>query len=182
MKVASSPPFIPENPSACKVIQGLFMNDKYADIVFEIGGKEQPKNNEMKIAKTAPVTFPAHRNIVASCSSILADLCQLHKGKTPIEITGVSLYVFRLLLSYIYGIKVLDDDMRSHAREIIDAADKFGVIGLKLEAEASLVEYTIFTMENVMELILYADSKCCALLKEAAVAYLVENKAVGLCV
>ena len=34
------PPFIPENPSACKMIQGLFMNDKSANIVFEVGGNK----------------------------------------------------------------------------------------------------------------------------------------------
>jgi hypothetical protein len=74
MKVASPPPFIPENQSACKVIQGLFNDEESSDIVFEVGGEEQPKDNAMKIAKTAPVTFPAHLIIVASCSSILADM------------------------------------------------------------------------------------------------------------
>jgi hypothetical protein len=32
-------------------------------------------------------------------------------------------------------------------------------------------------MENVMELLLYDDSKNCALLNEAAIDYIVENKA-----
>jgi hypothetical protein len=66
--------------------------------------------------------------------------------------------------------------MKSHAREIIDAADKYGVINLKLEAEANLVEATTFTIENVMELLLYADSKNLALLKEAAMDFIVGNK------
>jgi hypothetical protein len=35
--VSIPPPFIPENPSACKIIQGLFMDAKYSDIVFEVG-------------------------------------------------------------------------------------------------------------------------------------------------
>jgi hypothetical protein len=86
--------------------------------------------------------------------------------------------VFHLLLSYIYGLKISDDDMKSHTREIIDAADKYRVVNLKLEAEAYFVKTTTFTMENVMELLLYAESKNCALLKEAAMDYIVENKAV----
>jgi len=56
--------------------------------------------------------------------------------------------------------------MKSHSKQIIDAADKYGVVNLKLEAEASFVECATFTIENVMELLLYAESKNCALLKE----------------
>jgi hypothetical protein len=80
-------------------------------------------------------------------------------------------------LNYIYGGKVSDDDMKSHAEEIIEAADKYGVVNLKLEAEARLVEGTTFTIENVKELLIYAESKNCALLKEAAMDYVVTNKA-----
>ena len=76
-----------------------------------------------------------------------------------------------------YGGKVSDDDMKSHAKELVDAADRYGVSSLKLEAEASIVEDTNITMDNVMELLLYSDSKNCALLKEAAMDFLVENKA-----
>jgi hypothetical protein len=76
-----------------------------------------------------------------------------------------------------YGGKLSEDDMKSHAKEIIDAADKYGVVNLKLEAEASFVVGTTFTIENVMELLLYAESKNCALLKEASMDYIVENKA-----
>jgi len=66
--------------------------------------------------------------------------------------------------------------MKSHAKEIIDAAHKYGVVDLKLEAEASLVRATTFNMENLLDLLLFADSKNCALLKEAAMDYMVDNK------
>ena len=36
------PPFIPENPVA-QMIQGVFMDEKYSDIVFEVVGEEEPK-------------------------------------------------------------------------------------------------------------------------------------------
>ena len=72
---------------------------------------------------------------------------------------------------------ISNEDMKSHAREIIDAADRYGVISLKLEAEASIVDATTFTIDNVKELLLYAESKNCALLKEAAMDFIVENKA-----
>ena len=66
--------------------------------------------------------------------------------------------------------------MKANARDIINAADKYGVSNLKLEAEASLVNSTTFTLENVMDHLLYAEAKNCALLKETVLDYMVENK------
>ena len=66
--------------------------------------------------------------------------------------------------------------MKSLAKEIINAANRYGVATLKLEAEAFLVEGTTFTLENVMEHLIYADSMNCALLKEAAMDYIAENR------
>ena len=170
------PPFIPENPSTCITIQEAFMDEKHSDIVFKVA-EGKGKSNAMKVTKTDPVMFPAHCVIVAKCSSVFADLCESHNDDTtPIHINDVTPDIFRLLLSYIYGGKELDDDMKSYAREIIDAADKYGVVNLKLEAEASLVEATTFKIENVMELLIYAESKNLALLKEAAMDFIVDNK------
>jgi len=126
MKVVSPPPFIPENPSACKIIQGLFLNDESADIVFEVNGAEQPKDNARKVAKTSAVTFSAHRLIVANCSSIFAELCESNSDNrtTPIQIDDIAPDVFHLLLFYMYGGKVSDDDIshtpRSSSTQLID--------------------------------------------------------------
>lgn len=68
-----------------------------------------------------------------------------------------------------------DEDLKANAKDIIDAADKFGVVGLKLEAEASFVNSTNITMDNVIDNLLYADAKNCALLKEAVLDFLVDN-------
>jgi hypothetical protein len=169
------PQFIPENPFCNNMIQ-IFNDEESADIVFAVG-EHQSKNSTTKVAKIAPAIFHAHRVIITACSAILADLCQ-SKGDptTPIEITDVCPGVFRYLLYYIYGGKIPDDDMKSHAKEIIDAADRYGVSTLKLEAEACLVEGTTFSLENVKELLLYAESKNCALLKEVAMDFLVSKK------
>jgi hypothetical protein len=170
------PPFIPENPVA-KMIQGLFLDEKSSDIIFEVA-EDKGKNSAMKVAITSPVSFSAHRLIMKNCSSIFAELCESQNDNTrQIQIIDVKPNIFRLLLSYMYGRKVSEDDMVLHARDIIDAADKYGVVNLKLEAEASFVVGATFTIENVMELLLYADSKNLALLKEASMDYIVENKA-----
>ena len=146
--------------------------------MFEVVGEEEPKDTSTKVAMAA-VTFPAHRVIMMKGSSFLAILCEsLGNTTTPIiQITGVSHDIFRLLLSYIYGMTISNDNMKLHAKEIINAADMFGVPSLKLEAEARLVEDTVITIENVMDLLVYAECKNCALLKEAAVDFIVDNKA-----
>ena len=173
---SSPPPFIPVN-SVAKRIQGLFLDEKYSDIVFEVVGENMRKDNATKVTKTAPIAFPAHRLIVENCSSIFANLCESHgDGTTPIQINDVKPDIFRHLLSYIYGGKLSDDGMKSHAKEIIEAADKYGVVDLKLEAEACFVEGTTFTIENVMALLHYAESKNLALLKEVAMDYMMENR------
>jgi hypothetical protein len=57
----------------------------------------------------------------------------------------------------------------------LDAADKYGVVSLKLEAEAAYVESTKITVDNAMDNLLYADAKNCALLKEAVIDFLTDN-------
>jgi speckle-type POZ protein len=154
-------PFIPVNPSACEVIQRMFMDERSADVVIEVGGRQ----------------FHAHRVILQQCSIILAELCESALDQTaPIQISDVSPDVFHHLLYYVYGGKVLDYVFECHAKEIINAADKYGVINLKLEAEVRFVEATTFTMDNVMDNLLYAESKNCALLKESVMDFIAENK------
>ena len=72
---------------------------------------------------------------------ILADICGpnvvARQKLTPIEITDISPAVFRHLLQSAYGIIISDEDIKSQTKkEIIDAANRYGVVSLKLEAEA----------------------------------------------
>jgi hypothetical protein len=175
------PPYIPENPFA-KNIQSMIIDENFGDISFAVG-ENQKKSNAEKIAKTAPAMFYAHRDILRECSTgILADICDLKVSEevsmsSPVEITDVSPEVFRHLLYSAYGGKISADDMKPHTKEIIEAANRYGVVNLKLEAEAFFVGATTFSLENVMEQLLYAESMNCALLKEAAMDYLIENSA-----
>ena len=171
-----TPPFVPLNPS-CKIIQGLFMDEEDADVVFEVGG-QLFNNDATKKSKTLVTRFPAHGFILRkSSSTTLAVLCRSAGDKTtsPIQISDVSPEVFRHLLFHLYGGTVADDDMTSYAKDILDAADRYGVVDLKLAAEACLVESTAFNIENFLDLLLYADSKNCALLKEAAIDFMLAN-------
>ena len=173
------PHFIPENPFV-KNIQRMITDENFGDISFAVGA-QQESNNAEKVAKTTPIIFHAHRDILSECSTgVLADICRSNvvaSKLTPIEITDVSPEVFRHLLHSAYGVKVSDDDMKSQTKEIIDAANRYGVVNLKLEAEAFLVRDTDFSLENVMEHLQYSDSMNCALLKEAAMDFIIENSA-----
>ena len=165
------PLFIPENPSNCKLLQSMFNDEESADVLFEVGGQSTKSSTRKKKAKTT-TTFYAHRAIVRKSSSILGELC---KSEASVSITDVSTDIFRHVLHYLYGGKVSDEDMKEHAKDIIDAADKYGVVGLKLEAEASLVTATTITFDSAIDNLLYADGKNCALLKETVLDFIADN-------
>ena len=127
-------PFIPANPFV-KTILYMFNDEESADVVFEVENERVETSSDHKNAKTT-TAFHAHRIILQkSCSSaLLGELCK--SGETSVSITDVKPAVFKHVLYYIYGGKIADEDIWANAKEIIDAADKYGIVGLKLEAEA----------------------------------------------
>ena len=163
--------FIPENPLH-KSILSKFMDEQSSDIVFEVSGSRSNAKNNPKRTK-ASSTFFAHRLILQDWKGV--SFGELGEDSTPIAISGVKPDIFHHLLFYSYGGKVGEEDLKANAREIVDAADKYGIVGLKLEAEATLVAETIITIENAMNNLLYADAKNLALFKEAVMDFLVEN-------
>lgn len=168
--------FIPDNSSACRTLQKMFMDKESADVVFEIRG-EQTQNNE-SARETSPTTkFYAHRLILRHVAPLLAELCMTDKSPAVVELPNISPVVFEDLLLYIYGCKKTNfgDDV-AHIKEVIEAADKYAVTNLKIDAEAWYTSKTILTLENVLEHLLYADSKNCARLKEAAVDFIFNNR------
>jgi speckle-type POZ protein len=94
----------------------------------------------------------------------------------PILINDIKPEVFRHLIWYVYGGGLVADHFITSAKDLIDAADKYGVINLKLEAEVWYVHSTTITVDNVIDHLLYADAKNCALLKEAVMDFIVHNK------
>ena len=157
------------------------MDEESADVLFEVevGGDTDTNVNRRsarKKARTSPATFHAHRLILQDGAPTLAELCKCKSGDlTSVPITDVKPDVFHHMLYYAYGGKVTDDDMKSHAQEIIDASDKYGIVNLKLEAEACYAKSISLTSDNVLDHLLYADAKTCALLKEVVMDFIVEN-------
>ncbi|KAL7455428.1 hypothetical protein ACHAWC_006978 [Mediolabrus comicus] len=169
--------FVPKNPLN-KLIQGMFLNEDTADICFEVSSAEKTFIfGTTKKAKPSDL-FHAHSQILKNCAPMLADLFDLDDSDGKIAtatIPDIKPDIFRLLLFYVYGGSVPEKELKTHAKDIIDAADRYSIINLKLEAEATYVNSTKITMQNVMDNLLYADAKNCALLKEAVMNFLAEN-------
>jgi len=170
--------FIPTNP-ICKNVLQKFMDGESADVVFEVdNGSCLSEEHTNKKSKTT-TSFHAHRFILQDISTMLAELCkpdESGEGITTVSITDVKPEIFKHMIYYTYGGKLSEDQLRNNAKDIINACDKYGVVHLKLEAEATYVESTKITIENMMDNLLYADSKNLALLKEAVMDYIVANK------
>lgn len=171
--------FIPKNPLAATMLK-LFMDEESSDVIFELTneGKNAKKRKRGKMSSSS-VQFYAHRFILEHTSSELAALCESSPEEglnSPILINDIKTEVFRGLLYYTYGGNITEQFFFANRKDVIDAADKYGVVNLKLEAEAWYCHTTKITTENVIDNLLYADSKNLALLKEAVMDYIVKNK------
>ena len=168
-------PFIPENPHSKTIIK-LFNDEESADIVFELDADGSGRHTR-KRAKTT-TTFHAHRLILQQCSStVLNELCKSGgEAVSTVSITDVKPEVFKHMLYYVYGGKIAEKDMEENAKEIIHAADKYGIVGLKLEAEASFVISSDITFDNAIDNLLYADATNCALIKELVLDFIAQNR------
>ena len=174
------PDFIPKNPTS-SIILKLFNDENSADIVFEIDEQQkQPKGrkgNGRKRAKTTTAKlYHAHRLILQHYSPELSALCATSDGSAPIIINDVKPEVFRHLLYYVYGGEISDEEFLDNERDLINAADKYGVTNLKLEAEVWCVKNTKITVDNMIDTLLYAHAMNCALLKESVMDFILENK------
>ena len=99
-------------------------------------------------------------------------MCRPGDASAPTRISNVRPEIFKHLLYYCYGGKIDKEDLRSDSKDIIDAADRFGIVHLKLEAEACYVDTVGLTLDSVLEVVTYADSKNLALLKERCMEFL----------
>ena len=142
--------------------------------------------------------FNAHRLILKLSAPALAQLCEDVDEDTPIPIINVRSQIFQGVLRFAYGDVIPEEvwtsstlntedeatnesnnnnsnsSMLTPAMEILDAANQFGVVPLKILAETKVSESEI-SIANASDLILYADAKNCALLKERVINYFVMN-------
>ncbi|KAL7453640.1 hypothetical protein ACHAWC_005293 [Mediolabrus comicus] len=171
--------FIPNNPTSSIMLK-LFGDEKTADVVFEISENQKSAENESmsrkRAKKISSANFHAHRLILQHHSPELAALCATSQGMTPILINDIKSEVFRYLLYYVYGGEISEEEFKTYAKDLINAADKYGVTNLKLEAEVWYVHNAEVAVDNVIDNLLYADAMNCALLKERVMDFIVKHR------
>jgi hypothetical protein len=149
----ASPFWEPKNELQIDMMKIFESADQSGDITFLVGREE----------------FSAHLGILEARAPELGALAKDFPSDTPIPIEGIKPSAFRSLLRFIYADDIPNrKEFRKEARDLLDVANRFGCKGLKLAAEAELVESGI-TVETAADMIMMGDAKNCALLKEAAI-------------
>ena len=167
--------FVPKNPLA-KMMREKFNDQTTADLCFEVVSTEDEGKGEAHHTKSS-VSFYAHRFVLENFAPMLAAICGSNEsgGVVSTSVNDIKPEIFKYLLFYVYGGSVPEVALKADAKDIIDAADKYSIVNLKLAAEAAYIESTEISLDNAMDNLLYADSKHLALLKEAVMNFLAEN-------
>ncbi|KAL7470164.1 hypothetical protein ACHAXS_010407 [Conticribra weissflogii] len=183
--------YVPKNDMNCKLLRLL----EEANSTDHDDHKNKYADDSSNTTNTADVQFNvegttlyAHSLILKMSAPTLASLCEDTDRDTAIPITGVSPHIFHCLLRYAYGDDIPNElwsrnasrtsvggvSCTSSAMELLDAANRFGVVGVKLIAESKVVQRDI-AVETASDLLLYADSNDCALLKEKVVDFFLSH-------
>jgi len=120
----------------------------------------------------------AHKLILSVNAPVLFDFCGENNDGSPITIKDTTTEIFHIVLRYVYGEEIPKSaTILNKGKDIISAADRFGIVGLKLAVEAILVESLVLRINTVADWLVFADSKTCPLLKEQATAYFASRSA-----
>ena len=134
--------------------------EENSDVVFQVGDR----------------TFHCLSGLLQVRAPELYALASEYDKSTPIPITGVCPDTFHLLILTVYGGDIPDDKKTfDELKALISAADRFGSTKSKHLAEHELVTSNSIGVDNVAELLLFADGANCALIKEAAIACFLSN-------
>ncbi|XP_011871174.1 PREDICTED: speckle-type POZ protein A-like isoform X2 [Vollenhovia emeryi] len=118
----------------------LFDDQKFCDVTIAVRGKE----------------FQAHKIILAAQSPVFSAMFE-HKmkerGNNRVDITDVDPEVLREMVRFIYTGKVAN--LKEMANDLLTAADKYEVEGLKKMCEGALVKK--LNLKNAAEILILAD-------------------------
>ena len=163
--------FLPSNPYISDMLKLLeeAKHDDTSDVIFEVWKGRATKS------KRGKECFPAHRAILKLRAPTLAALAEGCDSVTPIPIEDVDPDTFQQALRHIYTGEIpCQEFMANDAQSFVRLGDRFGCVRLKLAAESYLASEG-FTVQNLAELILFADGHNFSLLKDSAIEYFVEH-------
>ena len=146
---------VPPNPLAKNMLKILDDTDS-ADVQFQV-------NRQI---------ITAHKCILKPNAPILFEFCKNSREGEKIQIKNVPrTEVFRIVLRYVYTGELPDTEtIQKYGMRIIEAADRFGIIPLKMAVETELVRNLVITAKNVTDYLIFAESKTCSLLREVALS------------
>lgn len=124
--------------------------------------------------------FRAHKLILEANAPALARLFECNDiGTTTsskVHVRDTSVEAFRFILQYIYGGSPPSQaDVLKYGKEIIEAANRYDLSGLKLEIERALVEARVIDVSNCIDFIYFAHDNSCLELKKYAISYFVSR-------
>ncbi|KAL7526722.1 hypothetical protein ACHAXR_001622 [Thalassiosira sp. AJA248-18] len=93
----------------------MFTDEESADVVFEIEDGDEQVQNTQKRSRTSIVKFHAHQVILKQYAPMLADLFE--PGVISVSIPGVEPEIFGLILHYVCGGKMQEEDLKSFDKE-----------------------------------------------------------------
>lgn len=136
----------------------LFKTKKKCDITIKVGDKE----------------FEAHKVILISRSSVFEAmfLQDMNENKEhEVTIPDIDPEVFKKVLDYMYTDKV--EDLISFAENLLEAADKYQLFGLKNLCECSLSK--TLSPGNAVKILVLADRHYAKRLEEVAIDFIANN-------
>jgi len=143
------PIWFPKKFKSEPTLAKLFDCSGTGDVFFEVGDEEF-EIHRCLLAVKAPELFPLVKDLP-------------YQAKLPLP--GIRKDVFAVVHKYIYGVK---QDIKKQGlvftKCLLSASNQFGCTQLKLHAESSLALNV--DASSLAEMLLFADSHCCALLKE----------------
>ena len=159
--VPRSSSYKPVNSTKADMAKVLDMAcEENSDVVFQVGDR----------------TFHCLSGLLQVRAPELYALASEYDKCTPIPISGVCPDTFQLLILTVYGGEIPDDKKTfDDLKALISAADRFGSTNSKLLAEYELVKSNSIHVDNVAEVLLFADGTNCALIKEAAISCFFSN-------
>ncbi|CAO4364921.1 Protein CBR-BATH-44 [Caenorhabditis briggsae] len=152
------PPDMPKPTEVTKDLENLFRSGKHADFTFVIEGRE----------------LKAHKAILAARSPVFAAMMESHTAESQnsrVVLGEIEYEVVQQLLNYIYSGTCTK--MGGYALEILAAADRFALPGLKNLAEAAMKNG--LSAETVCKQLAHADLYNMTEFKKEAIKFICLN-------
>ncbi|KAL3093501.1 hypothetical protein niasHS_004687 [Heterodera schachtii] len=119
----------------------VFDNEEYSDVQFLFGKDNKKEGRVNKKAKKQEV-ISAHKVILSSASDVFEAMFRYDKGQ--IEITDIEIGAFKVMLTFIYTMRLNGLDA-NNLLDVLKAADKYNIIGLVKKC----AEFPIEKLPNV---------------------------------